>query len=454
MIIEEKQTLLKNNSTNSLGEIKNPSKNFISTKKLSDKKTSSTSINSSSSSIENSFGSKNKEKENILILPNSKISIKKKNNLNQSINNLKPFKTWSCSNLNAMYQNIIQSDKANYLNIKPNFNGQADITRNHRTILVDWLINVHLYFKLSDECLYLSVKLMDIFLARIKGFQKKKIQLLGICALQLSSKYIELVHPSIKDLTDLCDNLYTKNEIIELEKVLLQVNEYIIEQDQVLNFYDLLALFFQFNIKQYFFGRMLLDLTLLDVEFYQYPKNLIVFSVCYLVLINNGFMNKLEENFDIDAFNNNNGNNSDNNSNNNNIWNSKNLLLMEKVVLNSQLKEEYFQFGNNSQKNYYNKNGSNSCNINNNANGNGNIENYNEVILKVNNLINLYSKNDYFLIKKCAKEIISLFEKMKISKCNTAIQKFFIQLKEHKEGFSPSENSNEQEEEVNMTIES
>ena len=117
---------------------------------------------------------------------------------------------------------------------------------------MDWLINVHLYFKLSDECLYLSIKLIDIFLARTTNFTKNKLQLLGICSLQISSKYIEQLHPSINDLSDLCDKCYEKKDIIQFEKYLLQINDYIIEQDQVLNYYDLLCLILRINIKYYY----------------------------------------------------------------------------------------------------------------------------------------------------------------------------------------------------------
>jgi len=224
---------------------------------------------------------------------------KKESYIYLSINELKQFRTWNCSNLNAIYQNILANEKINYLDIKPIFSNHLDINDIHRIILVDWLINVHLYFKLSDECLYLSIKLIDIFLARTKNFTKNKLQLLGICSLQIASKYIEQIHPSINDLSDLCDKCYEKKEIIQFEKQLLQINEYIIEQDQVLNYYDLLCLILKFNVKYYYFGKMLLDLILLDINFYKYQKNTVVFSICYIILCNYSIINSMTDNFDI-----------------------------------------------------------------------------------------------------------------------------------------------------------
>jgi len=38
---------------------------------------------------------------------------------------------------------------------------QKEITPKMRSILVDWLVDVHLKFKLSPETLFLAVNLMD-----------------------------------------------------------------------------------------------------------------------------------------------------------------------------------------------------------------------------------------------------------------------------------------------------
>ena len=355
-------------------------------------KTSSTNVDSNSQKCEsNSTNSLNNhnysninKNVNIKIKKNQIIFLKNDQKMKKSyiylpINELKQFKTWNSSNLNAIYQNILANDKENYLYIKPKFSNHLDITNIHRTILVDWLINVYLYFKLSDECLYLSIKLIDIFLARTKNFTKSKLQLLGICSLQISSKYIEQVHPSIEDLSDLCDKSYKKKEIVQFEKYLLQVNDYIIEQDHILNYYDLICLILKFNVKYYYFGKMLLDLTLLDIDFYKYQKNTIIFSVCSLVIYNSKMVDNMTDNYDI--------------------------------------------FRNECQSENYKLRMGDSF-----TNGN---EMYNTNM--INYLFSFYPSDDYSLINECSGKIIDLYENIKTSKYNSAIQKFFIQLKEIKE---------------------
>lgn len=43
---------------------------------------------------------------------------------------------------------------------------QTDINSKMREILIDWLVEVHLKFKLRDETLYLTVNIIDRFLER------------------------------------------------------------------------------------------------------------------------------------------------------------------------------------------------------------------------------------------------------------------------------------------------
>ena len=356
------------------------------TKNRKNGKTSSTDIDSNSQKNDSYSNSKKMNHINRNIKTIKSPKIKKENSQKESyiylpINELKQFRTWNCSNLNAIYQNILANEKINYLDIKPIFSNHLDINDIHRIILVDWLINVHLYFKLSDECLYLSIKLIDIFLARTKNFTKNKLQLLGICSLQIASKYIEQIHPSINDLSDLCDKCYEKKEIIQFEKQLLQINEYIIEQDQVLNYYDLLCLILKFNIKYYYFGKMLLDLILLDINFYKYQKNTIVFSICYIILCNYSVINSMTDNFDIFI----------------NDYSEDNYKLSIDYIPNINSKD-YF----------------NSINL-------------------INYLFSFYPYKETSSIFECCKEIINLYEKMRTSKYNSAIQKYFIQLKEIKE---------------------
>jgi hypothetical protein len=87
---------------------------------------------------------------------------------------------------------------------------------NNRQILVDWLIRVNDNFKLLHDTLHLTVYLIDAYLGCI-DVSVSRLQLLGIGALLLASKYEDVHPPCILDLTELTCNAYTNKEVIEIE---------------------------------------------------------------------------------------------------------------------------------------------------------------------------------------------------------------------------------------------
>jgi hypothetical protein len=89
---------------------------------------------------------------------------------------------------------------------------QLDINEKMRAILVDWIIEVHLKFKLLPETLFLTVSLIDRFLERVK-IQRSNLQLVGVTAMLIASKYEEIYAPGITDFVYITDNAYSKEEI-------------------------------------------------------------------------------------------------------------------------------------------------------------------------------------------------------------------------------------------------
>ena len=71
---------------------------------------------------------------------------------------------------------------------------QEDINEKMRAILVDWLVEVHLKFKLMPETLYLTVNLIDRYLEKEK-IKRSQLQLVGVTAMFIASKYEEIYAP-------------------------------------------------------------------------------------------------------------------------------------------------------------------------------------------------------------------------------------------------------------------
>ena len=97
---------------------------------------------------------------------------------------------------------------------------QPFITERMRSILIDWIIEVHFQFKLKIESLFLTVNLIDRFLEKMQ-VTKENLQLVGVSAMLIACKYEEIWPPLIKDYIHISDNAYTKEKIIQMENSML-----------------------------------------------------------------------------------------------------------------------------------------------------------------------------------------------------------------------------------------
>ncbi|KAJ0019216.1 hypothetical protein NQD34_006785, partial [Periophthalmus magnuspinnatus] len=97
---------------------------------------------------------------------------------------------------------------------------QPQLNAEARCKLVSWLIPVHQHLSLSFECLCLTVNIMDRFLASTP-VAADCFQLLGVTALLLASKQVEVCSPRISDLLSLCCDAFTKEQLCNLECLIL-----------------------------------------------------------------------------------------------------------------------------------------------------------------------------------------------------------------------------------------
>ena len=101
-------------------------------------------------------------------------------------------------------RSIAAANPADYMVNQPNINEKM------RTILMDWMVEVHLKFKMVPETLYLTVNLIDRYLQR-KTVRRSKLQLVGVACLMLASKYEEIYPPELRDLVYITDRAYVRN---------------------------------------------------------------------------------------------------------------------------------------------------------------------------------------------------------------------------------------------------
>lgn len=98
---------------------------------------------------------------------------------------------------------------------------QTEITPQMRGILINWLIEVHLKFDLMQETLYLMVTLLDCYLS-VVSIKKNEMQLVGLTALLLASKYEDFWHPKVMELISISAEVYTRDQMLGMETTILK----------------------------------------------------------------------------------------------------------------------------------------------------------------------------------------------------------------------------------------
>ena len=85
---------------------------------------------------------------------------------------------------------------------------------------------MHYKFELMDETLYLTVNLIDRFLAA-QPVVRKKLQLVGVTAMLLACKFEEVSVPVVEDFIVISDKAYSRKEVLEMVYITKSIYFYI-----------------------------------------------------------------------------------------------------------------------------------------------------------------------------------------------------------------------------------
>lgn len=159
---------------------------------------------------------------------------------------------------------------------------QADINDKMRAILIDWLVDVHLKFKLMPETLYLTVNLIDRFL-EAKQVSRKHLQLVGVTAMLVASKYEEIWAPEVRDFVYISDRAYTRDQILNMEKIMLNVLRFNLTVPTPLVFLNrfVKASGIVQDRQAVSYAQYLVELSLPDYGMLRYPYSMIAAAAVY-----------------------------------------------------------------------------------------------------------------------------------------------------------------------------
>ncbi|XP_026863201.2 G2/mitotic-specific cyclin-B2 [Electrophorus electricus] len=172
--------------------------------------------------------------------------------------------------------------------IRPRYMDGYEINERMRALLVDWLIQVHSRFQLLQETLYMTVAILDRFL-QVQPVSRRKLQLVGVTAMLVASKYEEMYVPEVGDFAYITDNAFTKLQIREMEMLILQELNFALGRPLPLHFLRRASKAGNADAEKHTLAKYFLELTLLDYDMVHYhPSETGAAALCLSQLVLDG----------------------------------------------------------------------------------------------------------------------------------------------------------------------
>ena len=187
--------------------------------------------------------------------------------------------------INIIYYNLLKeeergiSPRAEYDYMK----NQKEINEKMRSILVDWIIDVHFKFGFTDETLFMTISIIDRYLTK-NQIKRSNFQLLGITALMIACKHEEIDLPKVDDFIYITDNAYIKSQVIRMEEEVLSKLNFEFLYPSPIKFFEYLSLHFNFEKKHHLMGKYLMETFLLDIKNTKYNPSIISCACAYIVM--------------------------------------------------------------------------------------------------------------------------------------------------------------------------
>eukprot|EP00826_Nyctotherus_ovalis_P001933 TRINITY_DN10366_c0_g1_i12.p1 TRINITY_DN10366_c0_g1~~TRINITY_DN10366_c0_g1_i12.p1 ORF type:complete len:319 (-),score=95.69 TRINITY_DN10366_c0_g1_i12:138-1094(-) len=157
---------------------------------------------------------------------------------------------------------------------------QKEVNEYMRAVLVDWLVDVHIRFKLLSETLFLTVNIVDRYLEK-ERVKRDHLQLVGITACLIACKYEEIYPPEIKDFVYITNYTYTKEDILKLEQLILNSLQFNLNIPSSNRFLQRFSKSLGSPKKTTTLAQYLLELSLTELKMLKYSSSLIAAAALY-----------------------------------------------------------------------------------------------------------------------------------------------------------------------------
>ncbi|KAI9736184.1 MAG: hypothetical protein M1834_001069 [Cirrosporium novae-zelandiae] len=149
---------------------------------------------------------------------------------------------------------------------------QAEITWSMRSVLMDWLVQVHHRFNLLPETLFLCVNYIDRFLS-CKIVSLGKLQLVGATAIFIAAKYEEINCPSVQEIVYMVDGSYAVDELLKAERFMLSMLQFELGWPGPMSFLRRISKADDYDLETRTLAKYFLEITIMDERFVGSPPS-------------------------------------------------------------------------------------------------------------------------------------------------------------------------------------
>ena len=184
----------------------------------------------------------------------------------------------------------------------PNYmSKQSDINHRMRAILIDWLIDVHLKYKLVPQTMYIAVNLIDRYLSK-NDTNRAKLQLVGVTAMFIACKYEEIYPPELKDFVYITDGAYVKVDVLNMEYKMLKSLDFNVTFPTQWSIFEIYKKKLDLDEKAYKLAWFLMELCLINYKTLKFKMSVLAASAILIALKTLGIYrnNWFHQNVDIE----------------------------------------------------------------------------------------------------------------------------------------------------------
>ena len=144
--------------------------------------------------------------------------------------------------------------------------------------------------------MFLTVSIIDRYLSK-KNVTTINLQLVGVVALLIASKYEDIYPPKIKELAEITDGAYVPKQLLVMEENMLSTLNFDLFYPTQWHFLECYKKKLLLNDITFFLAWYLMELALIDINIINYKGSIIAGSAVLLALKNfNDFKEKEFEN--------------------------------------------------------------------------------------------------------------------------------------------------------------